>query len=174
MAVRFKKMQHVSLVNESEEADEDDYDVQIESDTANLISNSEDEAAKEHVAESRDAEKGFSSLSPDNTGVWRWNRKFWKRQRRYQLSHGSEESTVLLGREVNLCGHKCHLCRINSWKAIFLVLFVFSIAITISVIVSKLATEPPATAAPGNVTTTTPPPKPVTTMLPEMPTEQGY
>ena len=121
----------MSLMNEEED------EVQ-ESDTAVLIS--EDDMTKEH-AQNRDhvnVEDGLTELSQDVT-VKRW--KFWKKQRRYIVHSGQSQS---VGREVKLCGRKFKLCGINSWRAIFLVLFVFFVAIAVSVIISKLATEPPA------------------------------
>lgn len=116
----------MSLVNEDEDGD-----------TAVLISDGE---MKER-AEENCSEEELTSLSPNVTvRQWRW--KFWKKQRRYVVSHSPGR-----GRELSVCGRKIKLCGINSWRAIFLVLFVFSVAIAISVIVSKLAAEPPAIAA---------------------------
>lgn len=130
MTALFKRgLHHVSLVNEDEE--------EQESDTAVLIS--EDEMT-EH-AEDSNHEEGLTDLAQDvTTRQWRW--KFWKKQRRYIVSHSDERRSSY--REVNLCGRKFKLCGINSWRAIFLVLFVFTVAIAVSIIVSKLAVEPPA------------------------------
>lgn len=133
----FKKVQHVSLVNESEQ-DEDGFGGESDKDT--LIS--EDEMSQERV-ESREGEEEQGGL----TGMQRkWSWKFWKRERLYELSHTPsdiQQPVETVGREVTLCGRKVHLCTINSWRAIFLVLFVFSVSITLAVIISKLAAEPP-------------------------------
>ena len=138
----FKKVQHVSLVNESEQ-DEDGFGG--DSDMTTLIS--EDEEAEENVR-GKDLEEGRGGLNSlgGATGMqkrWRW--KFWKRERLYELSHTPsdvQQPVENMGREVTLCGRKVHLCTINSWRAIFLVVFVFSISITLAVIISKLAAEP--------------------------------
>lgn len=133
MSGRFKKAHIVSLVNEPE-PDEDDFDVQTNSDRAILIN--EDEMTKEH-AQSRNAEEEFHTLSP-NVEAKRWNWRFWRKQRRYELNNESEKT----GRKITIRGRTFHLCRINSWRAIFLVLFVFSVTMSISIIISKLAAEP--------------------------------
>lgn len=138
MTARFKKGHHqVSLVNE----DEDELQ---NSDTAVLINEgpSEDEM-KEH---GENYEEELTGLSP-NVTVKKLRWKFWKKQRRYIVSHSSDPQ----GRELSICGRKIKLCGINSWRAVFLVLFVFSVAVALSVIVSKLAAEPPA-IAPGAAT----------------------
>lgn len=141
MAARYKKeLQHVTLMNE----DEDELQ---ESDTAVLIS--EDET-KDH-AENRNHEEGLTELGSQDVAVRRW--KFWKKQRRYIVNHSDQTQSV--GREVKLCGRKFKLCGINSWRAIFLVLFVFSVAIAVSVIVSKLAVEPLAESTAEPITTPT-------------------
>lgn len=133
MTARFKKgLQQVSLVNESAD-DDDDLDVQGESDMSVLIS--EDEMTKEHV-EGMSQEEGLVSLPrASSAGKWAW--KFWKKQKRYVLNHSEEREVVILGR-------KCHPCGVNSWRAIFLALFAFSVTITVSLIISKLAVEPPS------------------------------
>lgn len=140
MTARFKKVHHVSLMNESERDEDDDYAVQMESDKSLLIS--EDEA---HVQENNNVkEEGIATgFSPDTgTGILNW--RFWKKQRLYELTHRDHQQERDLGREITLCNKTCHICRINSWRVIFLVLFVFSVAITISVILSKVTTEPPS------------------------------
>ena len=111
-----------------------------ESDTAVLISE-EDGMTKEHAQNRDHVEDGLTELFQDGT-VKRW--KFWKKQRsRRYIVHSDQSQSVC--REVKLCGRKFKLCGINSWRAIFLVLlFVFFVAIAVSVIVSKLAAEPPA------------------------------
>ncbi len=130
MTARFKRgSNHVSLVNE-------DADGVGESDTSALIGE-EEETQELAGSPDQDLEQG---LSPD-VSVGRW--KFWRRQRRYIVSHPSREWSS--GRQVTLCGRKCQLYGINSWRAIFLVLFVFSLAIATSVVISKLAMEPSVT-----------------------------
>ena len=139
----FKKVHHVSLVNESEQ-DEDEFEAHAESDQTILIS--EDEMTKENAQARGTEEEGFGTLSSGGTGMQRrWNWKFWRRERRYELNHAASDVRPVetVGRKVTLCGRSFHLCKINSWKAIFLVLFVFSVSITLAVIVSKLAAEPP-------------------------------
>ena len=132
MTARFKKgLQQVSLVNES--ADDDDYDVQGESDMSVLIS--EDEMTKEHGPGGISQEEGLGSLPPaSSAGKRDW--KFWKKKKRYVLNHNEDRELVILGR-------KCRPCGVNSWRAIFLALFAFSVTITVSLIISKLAVEPP-------------------------------
>lgn len=140
MAARFKRgVRHVTLANEDAE------DLQ-ESDTAVLIS--EDEMTKEHTmnAEMDAEERGMPDLIPITNSSTKW--KFWKK-RRYILTHSSDQTTSSssssgIGKEITLCGRRVRLCGINSWRAIFVVLFVFTLAIAISIIITKLAKQPPA------------------------------
>ena len=141
MAVKFKKITHVSLVNDDEDAD-----FQGDSDQCVLISG--DEQTKED-SEEREATQGGisrSTLLEDNkVGFQGWftrgKWKFWKRKKRYEPNTG-DDSDVKEGRKITVCGRTCELCQINSWRAIFLALFAFSAAMLISVLLSKLLPEP--------------------------------
>lgn len=134
MTAIFRKAQHMSLANESEDADED-MEVVIDSDKSTLLA-SEDEESK---ADSNNIGSGgeVRYLQSPRTTNWR----FWNKRRRYELASTEDKSDK--GKKITLCGHTCYLCRVNSWRAVFLALAAFSIAMVISVIVSKLAVEPP-------------------------------
>ena len=117
MADRFKRgAHHVRLVNEDAEGELDD------SNTAVGEDDKKDQAGKtlENDEEGGGKERHYvaSDVFVEQAG---------KRKR---------------GREVTLCGRKFALCGVNSWGAILLVLFVFSMAVSVSVIISKLVKEP--------------------------------
>ena len=130
----FKKAHHVTLVNESE-LDDDEEAFKMDSDRSVLISEEEEHVEDEAV---HDDMTHNVTILDSGVGVRRWLRrgewKFWKR-RRYKLQSGD-------GNEIRLCGRSCRSCRVNSWRAVFLGLFAFAIAILISVTLSKLLTEP--------------------------------
>ena len=152
MTARFKKVPQVTLLNESQ-GDEDDYD---ESDKTVLINQSaegceeEEEEGGDITGNGSNRETVTINLSSDpRVGKW-GTLKFWRRQKRYEVHHqhapgAAGEETV---RKVTLCGRSFRLCHVNSWRVIFLVLFVFSVAVTVSVIISKLAAEPPEIPTP--------------------------
>ncbi len=150
MAV-FKRTAHVTLVNEP---DEEEFDVQLdprEDQSATLISDSDRTELPARDRTKREEEEGgevdqVTLLPSSNGGIRHWIRrgrwKFWKKQKRYELTREEEESSEL-GRKVKICGRTCHLLKINSWRAVFLALFMFSVAMVISVMASKLLSEPP-------------------------------
>ena len=138
----FRKVNHVSLVNESE-PDEEDLEAQNESDRSTLLVG-EDETGDNPMG-AQEEEMGSISGASATGFQKRPNWKFWKREKRYELKHAPSavQTGDAPGKKVTLCGRTFHLCRINSWRAIFLVLLVFSVSITLAVIISKLAKEPP-------------------------------
>ena len=71
------------------------------------------------------------------TFIHKW--KFWKKPYRYNVTSSSARSTR----------RKCP-CKINSWRAVIITLLAFTAAVLISVVISRLASEPPdETPIPG-------------------------
>jgi len=131
MAARFKKSARVRLMNEEEDnLLEDDSEAVVES----SLDKEEDEGNvsldPERGASIRESERGVSS-DRDLSAWWRrgWPRLRWGK-RQYHVHPSSKNS---------------RFCRVNSWKAVFLALFTFTMAMIISVLLSRLLREPSAT-----------------------------
>lgn len=142
MTARFKKVHHVSLMNESEGDEDENFNVQIDSNDKSALIGEDELAGSNSSGEVATTFSPTASIGKRSLGSW----KFWKKERRYQLTEQPQAKPTVpdeVGREVTLCGKTFHICRINSWRVVFLVLFVFSVSITISVILSKLLAEPP-------------------------------
>ena len=154
MTARFKKVHHVSLVNESVGDETDGYDVQLESDKALLINEEEGEEREGVEGEENHVGESVHTFAPSagKRGI-KW--QFWKKQKRYEVSHTEHHHhhppADEAGRAITVCGRTFHICQINSWRAIFLALSIFSVAVTVSVILSKVLAEP--TARQGKVAT---------------------
>ena len=143
MTARFKKVHHVSLLNEPEP---DDFEVQIELDCVNNNNEESGEpGAGRKNSRYENGSEDLNSLLPVTTGRIKWWREGWKvckRKRQYRL-YSSYAPTE------KVCGHSCRLCRVNSWVAVFIALFVFSTAVVVSVLLSRLLAEPPVVMAQG-------------------------
>lgn len=129
MSVKFTKLQEPELCLEDSERGEDEIDLQVVvSAPSSLVSDTdtENEAAILFVEESG------ADTADIKTRTW----KFWKNQHRYRL-------TRQLSHKSSKC--KRYMCKVNSWKAVVIALLLSSAAVLISVVISRLATEPPAT-----------------------------
>ena len=131
MSARFTKLQEVDLTLE---------DPVIES---NANGDSEIEVEPHGT---QDLDEGTVQLTLDSdrkdpiTFIHKW--KFWKRPYRYNVTSSSARSTKRTCR-------KCP-CKINSWRAVVITLLAFTAAVLISVVISRLAREPPdETPIPG-------------------------
>lgn len=135
MTARYKRTAQVSLLNEEEDdVQEDDVEVRVES--AHLIEEEEEERRGREADDLGD-EDHSTLLSPgvDLLACWKSGQwKLWKRKRQYHVHPSSKKS---------------RFCRVNSWKAVFIALFAFTIAMVISILLSRLLVEPPLVPSTG-------------------------
>ena len=118
MSVKFSKLQEEDLCVEDSERGDDEID--------SILSNSDAENGIVEIVEGNDSDVSTTINRP----IWR----FWERRYRYNLS-----TRYLRQKSCRRC-----TCKVNSWRAVIIALLLFSAAVLISVIISKLATEPPA------------------------------
>lgn len=116
MSVKFSKLQEVDLrVENSEHGDR----IAV---IGSIHSNCDTDNGIVEIVEENDADASTNTL---------W--KFWGKRSRYNLS-----TRYLQRKSCRRCK-----CKVNSWKAVIIALLLFSAAILISIVISRLATEPP-------------------------------
>lgn len=142
MTARFKKVHHVNQLNEPEDEldDELDEDFEVQIETHRLI-NEEVESREAGSSHNGCASEDLNSFLPVTSGERRWQRvgwKVWKRKMQQPLNSIPAPTERVL----NVCGCRCRRCHVNSWRAVFLALFVFSTAMVMSVLLSRLLAQP--------------------------------
>ena len=126
MAARFKKASRVRLVNEEEDnLLEDDLEEVVES----SLSEGENESPRERERGASPQEESERHGSPEGD-LYVWWRRGWR-----WLCCGKKQYHVRPS-------SKSVFCRVNSWKAVFIALFAFTMAMIISVLLSRLLREP--------------------------------
>lgn len=118
MSVQFSKLQEVDLSLKDTERGDDEIEV--------IGSSPPEETALEDDSKCIIQE---NSSAPSKRPIW----KFWEKRYRYSLSNRYMSSKLRCRR--------CK-CKVNSWRAVIVALLLFTAAVLISVVVSRLATEP--------------------------------
>lgn len=134
MTARFKRNAEVRLLHEEEEEDIND-DLEAES---SLLSGEEDALGEGgvHIVihDEKEDHKNLLSPSINDLSWWKSGRwKIWKHRKQYHV-HSSSKSKF---------------CKVNSWKAVFIALLAFTMAMVISILLSRLLAEPPLTPSTG-------------------------
>lgn len=120
MSAKFSKLQEVDLTLDDPAGDENGTTSGVDTESAG------DEGTVE------------LNLVEDPVFVPKW--KFWNKPYGFRYDLASTKRH-LSRRKARIC-KRCN-CTINSWKAVIITLLVFMVAVLISVIISRVLTEPP-------------------------------
>lgn len=138
MTARFKRNAEVLLLNE----EEDDIQEDVEAESS-LLSKEEDLLGEKDVEVGvRDGEDHRTLLSPtiNQLSWWKSGRwKLWNHRKQYHVQSSTNKSKF---------------CKVNSWKAVFIALTAFTMAMVISILLSRLLKDPPQIPATGECLST--------------------